>query len=127
MIIKQITATERELLETIEHLTTALNKYSEDETICTWKDQIEVLTMQRDAAMSNRDYWREQVLMLKADIYQHAEAMVQFEAPKSDAERMYRQGWINAAKWAQRDDLIADIDSYTYAIEMSAAFERMTP
>ena len=73
MIIKQITATERELLETIDRLT------------------------------SERD------------------------ALKSDAERMYRQGWINAAKWAKRPDLIADIDSGAYAKEMSAAFERMTP
>jgi len=42
---------------------------------------------------------------------------------KADAEQMYKRGWINAARWADRDDLIADIDSDAYKTEIDAAIQ----
>ena len=37
----------------------------------------------------------------------------------------YSAGWINAAKWADRVDLIADIDSPAFLDEYAAAIEKL--
>jgi aconitase B len=46
------------------------------------------------------------------------------EALRADAERHYAAGWIAAAKWAERDDLISDIDSPAYIADRDAAIDR---
>lgn len=49
---------------------------------------------------------------------------VGFRCPESEAtasDRAYEQGWRNAAAWADRDDLVADIGSPAYLKDMRAA------
>lgn len=46
------------------------------------------------------------------------------DALRADAEKHYAAGWIAAAKWAERDDLISDIDSPAYIADRDAAIDR---
>jgi hypothetical protein len=39
----------------------------------------------------------------------------------------YEKGWINAAKWAQRVDLISDIGSAAYERDKTAALAGKAP
>ncbi len=47
----------------------------------------------------------------------------QVEALRADADKHYAAGWIAAAKWAERDDLISDIDSPAYIADRDAAID----
>lgn len=75
--------------------------------------QIFELTVERDAARN---------AALDEGIRAGAVA-AERDALKSTAEQMYKRGWINAATWADRDDLIADIDSDAYEAELDAAIQ----
>jgi len=45
------------------------------------------------------------------------------EALRADADKHYAAGWRTAAKWAERDDLISDIDSPAYIADRDAAID----
>ena len=45
----------------------------------------------------------------------------------NNLKKAYELGWIQASKWAEREDLIADIGSPTYVREADAALADQQP
>lgn len=39
--------------------------------------------------------------------------------------KSYEQGWCNAASWANRQDLLADMDSAAYAQDMASSMQKL--
>ena len=45
----------------------------------------------------------------------------------NEAERLFDAGWVQAARWADRDDLLADMDSGTYKANRSVLIADVAP
>lgn len=76
-------------------------------------DELERLTAELEATKK----------AVQQNYFRVVEVTVERDLLKADAEQMYKRGWINAARWADRADLIADIDSGAYAAELDAAIQ----
>lgn len=67
------------------------------------------------------------VLQKKVADQQRELARLQRPAQPPSLELAYRKGWIAAAKWAKRPDLVSDIDSPAYQVDMQAALKEVKP
>jgi hypothetical protein len=93
-----------------------------------WTEKMFQLEQERDALKAevkalreaNDTFARNSILPDHLCIMERAEV----EALRADADKHYAAGWIAAAKRAERDDLISDIDSPAYIADRDAAIDR---
>lgn len=71
------------------------------------------------------------LLNLLAEIQAHARAAIEanlasVQANVPDVDSAYVAGWVTAAKWASREDLISDIGSDAFERDRQEAFRRLS-
>ena len=91
-----------------------------------WTEKMFQLEQERDALRGENKALQDGIVRDFVDVgVKNAitELRAEVEALRADAERHYAAGWRTAAKWAERDDLISDIDSPAYIADRDAAID----